>query len=303
MSGARLSGRGLTAGAAAFVIWGFFPLYLHGLRAVPSLQVIAHRIGWSCLFLVLLMLLRGQLRELTATIRAPQLVSRLALSALLITCNWLVYVWSVAHGHVIDSSLGYFINPLMNVVLGVFVLRERLRALQWLAIALAAAGVLYLGVLAGRPPWIALALAVSFSLYGLVRKVVPVAALPGLTTETLILLPLAVAYLAWCESAGSGAFTRDGTAIALLLIGSGLFTAVPLFLFAYSARLLPYSTVGVLQYIGPSLQLACGVFFFNESFPPSRAFGFALIWLALILYAAEGIWRSRTATVRAAAPA
>jgi chloramphenicol-sensitive protein RarD len=303
MSAARLSGRGLLAGAGAFVIWGVFPLYLHGLHAVPPLQVIAHRIGWSCLFLLLWMLLRGQFRELTATVATPALLARLTLSAFFITCNWLVFVWSIANGHVIDSSLGYFINPLMNVVLGVVVLRERLRWVQWVAVALAAAGVLYLGVLAGRPPWIALALAVSFSLYGLVRKVISVAALPGLATETLLLMPLAVGYLLWCESSGSGAFTRDGMTVALLLMGSGLVTAVPLFLFAYSARLLPYSTVGLLQYIGPSLQLACGVYFFNESFPPSRAFGFALIWLALILYAAEGLWRARLATARAPAPA
>jgi chloramphenicol-sensitive protein RarD len=303
MSSARLSGRGLTAGAVAFVIWGFFPLYLHALKQVPPLQVIAHRIGWSCLFLLVWMLLRGEIGRLAATLSRPALWSRLLLSACLITVNWLVYVWSVANGHVIDSSLGYFINPLVNVVLGVVVLRERLRPLQWLAVALAACGVLYLGVLAGRPPWIALTLALSFSLYGLVRKMIAVEAMPGLATETLILMPVAVAYLLWCESAGNGAFGHDGVAIGLLLAGCGLVTAVPLFLFAYSARLLPYSTVGLLQYIGPSLQLACGVFFFNESFPPSRALGFALIWAALILYAGEGMWRARAAAVRAAAPA
>lgn len=304
MTPARRSPRGLAAGIAAFSIWGLFPLYLHGLQRVPPLQVIAHRIGWSCLFLLTWMLIRGELRRLGPILSRPALWSGLVLSAFLITCNWLVYVWSVANGHVIDSSLGYFINPLVNVVLGVFVLRERLRPVQWLAVALAAVGVLYLALLAGHPPWIALALAFSFSLYGLVRKLISVDALPGLATETLILLPLAVGYLLWCEAHALNAFTRDGPAVATLLIGSGLITAVPLFLFAYCARALPYSTVGLLQYIGPSLQLLCGVFIFNESFTAGRALGFALIWLALFIYAAEGMWRIRqaAAAVRAEAP-
>ena len=188
---------------------------------------------------------------------------------------------------------GYYINPLMNVVLGVFVLKERLNRAQWIAVALAAIAVLYLAALAGRPPWIALTLAVSFSLYGLLRKVISVDALPGLATETLLLLPLALAYLAWCQASGSGALTNSGPGIAALLIGSGLVTAIPLFLFAYGARALPYSTLGVLQYIAPSLQLVCGVYLFHESFGARRAAGFALIWLALLIYAADGLWRSR----------
>jgi chloramphenicol-sensitive protein RarD len=303
MTAARLSPRGLAAAAGAFTIWGLFPIYLHALAAVPASQVVAHRITWSCLFILGFMALRGELRQLKATLSRAPLVARLTLTALLISGNWLVYVWSVTHNHVVDSSLGYFINPLMNVVLGVLVLRERLTAAQWAAVALAAAGVLYLGLLAGRPPWIAFTLATTFSLYGLVRKVISVEALPGLATETLLLVPLAVGYLGWCEWHATGALTKDGAPIGLLLIGSGLVTAVPLFLFAYSARLLPYSTVGLLQYIGPSLQLACGVFFFNESFAASRAAGFALIWLALILYGAESLWWSRAGAVRAAAPA
>lgn len=167
-----------------------------------------------------------------------------------------MYVWSVTHNHVVDSSLGYYINPLMNVVLGVFVLRERLNRAQWLAVALAAIAVAYLTVLPGRAPWIALALAITFSLYGLLRKVISVDALPGLATETLLLMPLAAAYLGWCELTGSGALTRAPATVAALLIGSGLATAIPLFLFAYGARTLPYSTVGLLQYIGPSLQVS-----------------------------------------------
>jgi chloramphenicol-sensitive protein RarD len=295
MTAARLSPRGLLAGAGAFTIWGVFPVYLHPLREVPALQVIAHRVVWSCLFILAWMVWRGELRDLSAIFTRRALWTRLLLSAALISTNWLVYVWGVSHGHIVETSLGYYISPLMNVVLGIFILRERLNAVQWLAIALAAVAVVYITLEAGRPPWIAFALAVSFSLYGLVRKVISVEALPGLATETILLIPLAVAYLLWCEANGSGALTREGAEVAALLVGSGLVTAVPLFLFAYAARLLPYSTVGVLQYIGPSLQLACGVWLFHERFDVARAAGFVLIWVALAIYATDGVLRSRAA--------
>jgi chloramphenicol-sensitive protein RarD len=301
MAPARLSPRGLAAAAAAFTIWGLFPVYLHPLGAVPALQVIAHRVTWSCLFLLAWMLARGELGRLSATLTRPPLLARLTLTALLISCNWLVYVWSVTHGHIVDTSLGYYINPLVNVVLGVVVLRERLNRAQWTAVALAALAVLYLALLAGRPPWIAGALALSFSLYGLLRKVISVDALPGLATETLLLMPLAVAYLGWCQATGSGALTQQGPTVAVLLIGSGLVTAIPLFLFAFGARALPYSTVGVLQYIAPSLQLLCGVLLYHESFGTALAAGFALLWAALLIYAVDG-WR-RTRTALRAAPA
>jgi chloramphenicol-sensitive protein RarD len=293
MSSERLSPRGLAAGSAAFTIWGLFPVYLHALSAVPSLQIIAHRVAWSCLFLLGWMLLRGESGRLTTTLGKPRLLAGLGASALLISVNWLVYVWSVTHQHIVESSLGYYINPLVNVLLGVLVLRERPNALQWSAIALAALAVLYLALEAGRPPWIALALAMTFSLYGFVRKVISVDALPGLATETLLLLLPALGYLAWCEATGVAAFGHAGPAISWLLAGSGVITAVPLFLFAYGARLLPYSTVGILQYIGPSLQLACGVLFYHESFAPARAAGFALLWAALVIYAGDGVWRAR----------
>jgi chloramphenicol-sensitive protein RarD len=294
MAAARLSSRGLAAAAAAFGLWGLFPLYFHPLSAVPALQIIAHRIIWSAVFLVAWMALRGQLNLLFATFARPVLLAQLALTALLISGNWLVWVWSVTHNHIVESSLGYYITPLVNVLLGVIVLRERLNRAQWLAIALAALAVLYLALLAGRPPWIAGALALCFSLYGLVRKVISVDALPGLTTETLLLMPLAIGYLGWCEWAGSGMLTTVGPAITALLIGSGLITAIPLFLFAYGARALPYSTVGVLQYITPSLQLLCGVALYHESFGPARAAGFALLWVALLIYAVDGLWGARS---------
>jgi chloramphenicol-sensitive protein RarD len=285
--------KGFTAAAAAFAIWGVFPLYLHPLREVSPLQVIANRIVWSCMFVLAWMAIRGELSGLRATLANRGVLWRLALTATLITVNWTVYVWAVTHGHVVESSLGYFINPLVNVLLGVALLSERLTGAQWIAVALAATGVAYLTIVAGSPPWIALTLAFSFGTYGLVRKVAKVESLPGLATETLVLLPFAVVYLFWCESAGSGALGHAGPAIHALLIGSGPLTAIALFLFAYGARLLPYSTVGVLQYIAPTLQLACGVFAFHERFERTRAIGFALIWAALLIYAGEGLWQSR----------
>jgi chloramphenicol-sensitive protein RarD len=298
MTSGRLSPRGLAAGAAAFTIWGLFPVYLHPLSGVPALQVIAHRVSWSCLFLIGWLLLRGQLGRLAETLSQPALLARLMLTACLISSNWLVYVWSVTHAHIVDTSLGYYINPLVNVLLGVVVLRERLNSAQWTAVALAALAVLYLALLAGRPPWIPCTLALSFSLYGFVRKVISVDALPGLATETLLLLPLATGYLIWCEVSGSGALTRGSPAVVALLVCSGLITAVPLFLFAYGARALPYSTVGVLQYIAPSMQLMCGVLFYHEKFGPAMAAGFGLLWVGLVIYAMDG-WRQARNVARA----
>jgi len=292
MSGAS-AGRGVAAAITAFGLWGIFPLYLHALSGVPALQVIAHRIVWSCLLLLGWLTWRGELARVVVALRTPAVLARLALTALLISANWLVYVWSVAHGHIVDASLGYYINPLVNVLLGVLVLHERLNGAQWTAVTLAALAVGYLALLAGQPPWISGILAMSFSLYGLVRKVVSVDALPGLTVETLLLAPLAAGYLLWCQAAGSGAFGRDGPGITALLIGSGPVTAIPLFLFAYGARALRFSTIGVLQYIAPTLQLLCGVLIFHESFAPARAAGFVLLWGALLIYAGDGLWRAR----------
>jgi chloramphenicol-sensitive protein RarD len=285
--------KGFTAAAVAFAIWGVFPLYFHPLRQISPFQVIAHRVVWSCAFVFVWTAMRGELSTVRATLANRSVVWRLAVTATLITINWVVYVWAVMNGHVVESSLGYFINPLVNVLLGVALLSERLTRAQWTAVALAATGVAYLTIVAGTPPWIALTLAFSFGIYGLIRKVVKVESLPGLATETLVLLPFAAVYLLWCESAGTGALGHAGPAITGLLIGSGPLTAIALFLFAYGARLLAYSTVGVLQYIAPTLQLACGVFAFHEQFERTRAIGFALIWAALLIYAGESLWLSR----------
>jgi chloramphenicol-sensitive protein RarD len=290
--------KGFAPAAAAFALWGLFPLYFHPLHEVSALQVIAHRVVWSCLFVLVWLVMRGELSTLRATLANRGVVWRLTLTATLISLNWLVYVWGVMNGHVIETSLGYFIGPLVNVLLGVVLLSERLTPAQWTAVALAGAGVVYLSVMAGGLPWIALTLAFSFAVYGLIRKIVKVDSLPGLATETLVLVPFAAVYLFWCESAGTGALGHSGTASTVLLIGSGPLTAITLFLFAYGTRLLPYSTVGVLQYIAPTLQFACGVFALHEPFERTRAIGFAVIWTGLLIYAGEG-WRLSRKQLRA----
>jgi chloramphenicol-sensitive protein RarD len=288
-----LAARGFAAAAAAFAIWGLFPLYFHLLQRVSPLQVIAHRVVWSCVFVLAWVAIRGELSTIRAALTNPSVVWRLAVTAALISLNWLVYVWGVINGRVVETSLGYFIGPLVNVLLGVVLLSERLTAAQWSAVALAAAGVTYLTIMAGGPPWLALALAFLFAIYGLMRKIVKVESLPGLATETLVLAPLAVGYLLWCESAGSGALGHAGPAVSALLLGSGPLTAIALFLFAFGTRLLPYSTVGLLQFIAPTLQFACGVFVLHEPFGRTRAIGFAVIWTALVIYAVEGLRRGQ----------
>jgi chloramphenicol-sensitive protein RarD len=285
---------GLLAAIGAFLIWGLFPLYLKAVGSVPPPQVLAHRIVWSCLFVLLWLALRRELPAVRAALATPAVVARLAASATLISINWLVYVWAIANGHVIDASLGYFINPLVSVVLGVVVLGERLNGAQRLAIGLAAAGVLYLTFVVGRLPWIALSLAFSFGLYGLIRKVVSVEAVPGMAVETMLLAPLAGGYLLWCVARGSGVFGHTTLAIDTLLVLSGIATAVPLSLFSFGARRIPLSTIGLIQYLGPSLQLLLGVTVFGEPFPAVRAWAFVLIWLALAVYATDGLVRSRS---------
>jgi chloramphenicol-sensitive protein RarD len=288
-----LAKKGAVPAAAAFAIWGLFPLYFHPLHQVSALQVIAHRVVWSCVFVLAWIAIRGELGMFRATLAIRGLLWRLAVTATLMSVNWLVYVWGVLHGHVLETSLGYFIGPLVNVLLGVLLLSEKLTRTQWTAVALAATGVAYLTIIADGVPWIALTLAFSFAIYGLIRKVVKVDSLPGLATETVVLVPFAAVYLLWCESASTGALGHAGPGIDALLIGSGPLTAVPLFLFAYGTRRLPYSTVGLLQYITPTLQFACGVFVFHEPFERSRAIGFMIIWTALLIYGGEGLRLSR----------
>jgi chloramphenicol-sensitive protein RarD len=248
---------------------------------------------WSFVFVLGWMALRGELGALRVAAARPGVMKWLITTAALITVNWLAFVWAVNANHVVDVSLGYYINPLVNVLLGIFVLSERLNRMQWAAVALAAAGVAYLTFETGLVPWAALTVALSFALYGLIRKMASVEALPGLAIELTLLLPLAIAYLLWCELAGIGAMGHSSFAVDALFVLGGPLTAIPLFLFAYGARRIPYSTVGVLQYIGPTGQLACAIWYFGEPFGRARAAGFILIWAALLLYAIDGFLSSR----------
>lgn len=291
----RMDVRGLGAAAGAFFIWGLLPLYLKQLQHVPILQVTAHRLVWGCLFALLWLAIRGELRGVREALSTPSVRWRLIASAALISANWTTYIYGIATNRVVETSLGYFINPLLNVVLGVVVLSERLNPVQWTAVAIAAAGVSYLTWSAGHLPWIALTLAFTFGLYGLVRKVVRVDALAGFASETLLLLPIGIGYLAWCEIVGIASMGHVGLGTDLLLAVGGPFTAIPLVLFAFGARRIPYSTTGLLQYIGPTIQLMLAVFVFREPFTGPRVVGFSLIWMALAIYAADGVWRSRRA--------
>jgi chloramphenicol-sensitive protein RarD len=290
---------GLAATLGAFIIWGLLPLYLRLLDSVSPAEIMAHRIVWSFVLVFAWLAWRGDMGAVRDALRDRHVRMLLAASAVLISINWLVYLWSVATDHVLDASLGYFMNPLLNVALGVLVLSERLNRPQWVAIALAAAGVIYLTIATGKLPWIALTLAVSFALYGLIRKLIKVEATPGLGIETLLLLPFALAYLGWLEVRGVGALGHTAVDINLLLLGTGIVTAVPLALFAHGARLIPLSTVGLIQYVGPSLQLLVGVFVFHEAFTPARAVAFGCIWTALAIYMIDSLRRNRAAVALA----
>ncbi|QNH14564.1 EamA family transporter RarD [Xanthomonas sp. SI] len=285
--------RGLLITALTFALWGVVPVYWHLLKGVPSAYIIAHRIVWSAVLVVGWLLYSARLQWWRSIAAQPRARSILALSSLAIAFNWGLYIWAINAGHVIEASLGYFINPLVNVLLGVLVLKERLRALQWLAVACAALGVAWLTVDAGALPWIALSLAASFGLYGLLRKLVQVDAVAGLGVESLYLFLPALGFVLWSESGHGGGFAAGwGWRNDLLLVFGGVVTAVPLIGFAYGVRRIPLSLVGLLQYIAPSLQLLLGVWFFREPFDSGKAIGFAAIWVGLLLFAGESLWRS-----------
>lgn len=294
-----LDRNGLLAAITAFVIWGLLPLYLKQLPTVPVLQVTAHRLVWGCLFALVWLALRRELPLIWRALKDPQTRWRLCASATLISFNWIVYVWGIANHRVVETSLGYFINPLVIVMLSVLVLSERLNRAQWLAVGVAAAGVSYLTWSTGQLPWISLSLALTFGTYGLVRKTVNVDALAGFAAETLLVLPLGLGYLLWCEFNGVGSLGHASAGTSALLVFGGPLTAIPLVLFALGARRLPYSTVGLLQYIGPTLQLMLAVLVYREPFSGPRVIGFVTIWMALAIYAVDGLWRSRKVSVLA----
>lgn len=286
--------RGIAQASLAYACWGVFPLYFKALQAVPPLELLAHRVAWSLVFVGALLAWQRRWAWLGPALRDGAVLRSFGASALLIAANWFLYIWAVVNDRIVESSLGYFINPLVNVLLAALVLHERLRRGQWAAVALAAAGVAWLTWQAGALPWIALALACSFAGYGLLRKTAPLGALEGLAMETLMLGPLAVGVLALLAWQGSARFVDAGLGTQALLLAAGPVTAIPLLLFAAGARRIPFALLGLLQYIGPTLQLLVGVWVFGEPFGASQAVGFALIWAALALYSAEGWWLQRS---------
>nr|WP_316640228.1 EamA family transporter RarD [uncultured Roseateles sp.] len=292
--------KGVLSAALAYICWGLFPLYFRQVAGVSSLEVVLHRTVWSLVFVLGVLAVMRRWAWLSTTLRSPKVLGTFVLSALLLSCNWLVYVWAVQNHHVMDASLGYFINPLVNVLLGYLVLHERPRPVQWLALSLAALGVLWLTWTAGHLPWIALALAGSFGLYGLLRKTATLGALEGLALETMVLAPIAALWLGWLSWQGQNSLVTASTSTVTWLLLAGPLTAIPLLLFATGARRIPLATLGVLQYLSPSLQFCLGLWVFHEPLQPSRLIGFVFIWAALLVYSAEGLWVSRRPALQAA---
>ncbi|MDB6094925.1 MAG: RarD protein superfamily transporter [Verrucomicrobia bacterium] len=294
----RGAARGALAAAGCYFCWGLFPIYWKQLSAIYAAQIIAHRHVWSLGFVLILMGAGAGFSELRAALFSPIALKWHALSGGLLTVNWLVYVWGVNHGHVLETSLGYFLVPLVNVALGRLVLHERLRRAQWIAIGFAVAGVTLLLAGLGRLPWIALTLAVTFGIYGLLRKKSPLGPLIGLGLETLLLFPFALGYLIWTQANGTGALGRVGVPEHIMVFAAGIVTAIPLLLFAYGARRIRLSTLGLLQYIAPTVQFILGVWVFHEPFSRERAAAFAFIWCGLALYTADNLWAQRGREVK-----
>jgi chloramphenicol-sensitive protein RarD len=279
--------QGLLLAAGAYVLWGMLPLYWKLLRDVPTLQLLGHRIVWSLVALLLFTLSARQMQTFIQSAFNPKVLFIYLIAALLVGLNWGVYVWSVNAGHIVETSLGYFINPLISVLLGVFFLKERLRIGQWIPIGLTAMAVIYLSFAFGRLPWIALTLAFSFALYALVKKVAPLSALNGLLLETVILIIPAASYLFIVNNNATGVFAHQGITTDLLLAGAGIATTVPLLMFASAARRIPLSLVGILQYISPTIQFMIGVFVYREPFTGTQLIVFSIVWFSLLIFAFE----------------
>lgn len=287
--------RGASYGAAAYLLWGIFPLYFRALEASTAVEIVLHRILWSLAVCAVVVTALRQWHELRTTLAAPRRVALLAAAATLLAVNWGVYIYAVNTGHVVEASLGYFINPLVTVLLGVVVLRERLRPAQWAAVGLGTVAVAVLTVDYGRPPVIALTLAATFGLYGLLKNRVgaSVGALASLTTETLVLAPVAAIGVWLLETGGDGRFTANPPWQGLLLASAGVVTVVPLLFFAAAARRVPLSTMGLLQYITPVLQLLAGVLLLGERMPASRWAGFGIVWAALVVLSVDSLRNAR----------
>ncbi len=274
---------------SAFLIWGLVPIYWKALGAVPPLEIIVHRVVWAFIFLLVLISIGRHWNEFISALKDLRILLTLFLTAVILALNWLLYVWAINNDYMLQGSLGYYINPLINVVFGVLFLRERLRPAQVLAVLLAGLGVVYLTFSYGEFPWIALALASSFGLYGLIRKVAPVGALVGLGVETMLLATPAAAYLIYLGAKGSASFLRGSFSIDLLLLGTSVLTTVPLTLFTAGARRINLSTVGLLQYIAPTGMFLLAVFYYHEPFSMTQIRTFIMIWTALIIYSTDSV--------------
>ncbi|WP_320067456.1 EamA family transporter RarD [Micromonospora sp. RTGN7] len=293
---------GYLYGLGAYLLWGFFPLYFKLLQPAGPLEILAHRIVWSMVFVTLLLAALRNIGFLRALVRRPRTLAGIAAAAMLIAVNWGTYIYLVNSERVVETALGYFINPLVSVLLGVTVLRERLRPAQWLALGIGAAAVGVLTVDYGRLPWLALTLAVSFAAYGLVKKRLGLPAAEGLFVESAVLALPALGYLGWLATTGDPAFGHVSAGHTALLVLAGAATAIPLLFFAGAANRLPLTALGMLQYVAPILQLGCGVLIFHEPMPPARLAGFALVWLALLVFTTDALRRSRRSR-RTATPA
>lgn len=285
--------KGLLYAIGAYFLWGLLPVFWKTLQTVPAAEILGHRMIWSLVFVAGLLTLRRRWGWLRPALRSRRTLLTFTVTGLVLSINWLTYIYGVNAGFVVETSLGYFINPLVNVLLGVIFLRERLRIGQWTAVFVAGGGVLYLTISYGALPWIALTLAFSFGLYGLLRKTGSLNSLEGLALETAVIFPLAFAYLAYLEFSGQAAFGHAGARTSLLLALSGVVTAVPLLLFAAGARRINLSTLGLLQYMAPTLQFLIGVYVYGEPFTRQRFTGFSLIWLALLIYSIDGLRQRR----------
>jgi chloramphenicol-sensitive protein RarD len=285
--------KGILYGIGAYLAWGFFPIYWKFLHHVPAIQLIGHRIIWSCILLIVFILFSKQWNDFRRTINA-RVLRIYSIAAILIGINWFVYVWAVNANYIVETSLGYFINPLISVLLGVIFLKERLRIAQWIPVVLAALGVAYLTYEYGRLPYIAITLAFSFGLYGLVKKLSPLGSLYGLTIETGILFIPALGYLIFVQSNNTAAFLHTGTISDVLMVGAGVATTIPLLMFASAARSIPLWVVGLLQYIAPTLQFIIGVFIYKEPFSYHQLIGFGIVWIALVIFLVENYLANRT---------
>jgi chloramphenicol-sensitive protein RarD len=291
--------KGIYYAVGAYALWGLLPVYWKLLNHVPVMQLLSHRIVWSFVTIMVVILLSRQWTMFRKAISNRRVLGIYVVTALLVGVNWLIYVWAVQHGFVVETSLGYFINPLISVLMGVIFLRERLRIGQWAPIGIATLGVLYLTFSYGSLPWISLSLAFTWATYALVKKLAPLSSLYGLALETAVLLLPAFFYLLFLEGKSQGVFLHEAPTSDLLLIGTGIATTVPLLLFALAVVRIPLSLTGILQYIAPTIQFLLGVFVFKEGFSRSQFIGFSLVWLALILFAVEGLITLRTRQIAA----